>query len=130
PALAVRLARLHAAAETARATFCEQVEWLDLLGEVVTRYCSVQGPLKSNEREPVRVRRIREMIEAHCDAPLSLDCLAAEVQVSPLFKAHTGVSPHAYLIAQRLRRAKALLDQKESGGSGHSRRLCRSKPFH
>jgi AraC-like DNA-binding protein len=119
PALAARLARLHAVAETARSKFCAQVEWLDLLGEVVTRYCSVQGPRMPNERESARIRRIREMIEANCDAPLSLDCLAAEVQVSPyhlirLFKAHTGVSPHAYLIARRLRRAKVLLDRKES----------------
>ena len=61
-----------------------------------------------------RVRRLTDFIEAHLDGDLSLEAMAAEVEVSPLylaraFKAAVGQSPHQYVLSRRLERAKQLL---------------------
>ncbi|HEV3331523.1 MAG TPA: AraC family transcriptional regulator [Bryobacteraceae bacterium] len=61
-----------------------------------------------------RMRRLIEFIEAHLEGDLSLEAMAAEVKVSPLylaraFKAAIGQSPHQYVLARRLERAKELL---------------------
>lgn len=118
PVLARRLAELHADLEDSRFSFGAQATWTELLGELLDRYASCELPRKVNRPEPLRVRRARELIETHFDQPLTLDRLAAEVQLSAFhlirsFRAEMGVSPHAYLIACRLRRAKALLDLGE-----------------
>jgi AraC family transcriptional regulator len=59
-----------------------------------------------------------EYIEAHLDAELSLDRLAAVAHVSPyhfarLFKHSTGLPPHQYVIARRVERAKELLRDRD-----------------
>jgi AraC family transcriptional regulator len=61
-----------------------------------------------------RLRRVLEHMHAHLDQELSLTALAAEAQMSPyyfsrLFKQSTGLSPHQYLLHQRVERAKHLL---------------------
>jgi AraC family transcriptional regulator len=61
-----------------------------------------------------RMRRLLEYIEAHLDGELKLEQLAAEVGVSAfhfahLFRASTGVTPHQYVLGQRVERAKLLL---------------------
>jgi AraC family transcriptional regulator len=61
-----------------------------------------------------RMRRLLEYIETHLDGDLRLEQLAAEVGVSPfhfarLFRASTGVTPHQYVLEQRVERAKMLL---------------------
>jgi AraC family transcriptional regulator len=61
-----------------------------------------------------RLRRVLEYMQAHLDQELSLMALAAVAQMSPyyfsrLFKQSTGLSPHQYLLHQRVERAKHLL---------------------
>jgi AraC family transcriptional regulator len=61
-----------------------------------------------------RLRRVLEYMQAHLDQELSLAALAAVAQMSPyyfsrLFKQSTGLSPHQYLLHQRVERAKHLL---------------------
>ena len=61
-----------------------------------------------------RMRRVIEYIEEHLDGDLSLDAMAAEVEISPVylaraFKAATGQSPHRYVLARRIERARELL---------------------
>lgn len=61
-----------------------------------------------------RMRRLVAYIEEHLDGNLSLDAMAAQVDVSPLylaraFKAAIGQSPHQYVLSRRLERAKELL---------------------
>jgi AraC family transcriptional regulator len=61
-----------------------------------------------------RLRRVLEYMQAHLDQELSLAALAAVVQMSPyyfsrLFKQSIGLSPHQYLLHQRVERAKHLL---------------------
>ncbi|NJL23514.1 MAG: helix-turn-helix transcriptional regulator [Leptolyngbyaceae cyanobacterium SM1_3_5] len=55
-----------------------------------------------------------DYIHAHLDEDLSIDTLAQLVQISPyyfarLFKQSMGSTPHAYIVQQRLERAKHLL---------------------
>ena len=61
-----------------------------------------------------KMRRVIEFIEENLDNDLRLEAMAAEVEVSPLylpraFKAAVGQSPHQYVLARRIERAKDLL---------------------
>jgi AraC family transcriptional regulator len=61
-----------------------------------------------------RMRRLLEFVEAHLESDLKLEQLAAEVGVTPfhfarLFRGVTGITPHQYVLGQRVERAKMLL---------------------
>lgn len=61
-----------------------------------------------------RLRRLAELIEINLDGDLSLDAMAAEVGLSPLyliraFKHAFREPPHRYILLRRIERAKALL---------------------
>ena len=61
-----------------------------------------------------KMRRVIDYIEENLDGDLSLEAMAAEVEISPLylaraFKAAIGQSPHRYVLARRIERAKELL---------------------
>jgi AraC family transcriptional regulator len=65
-----------------------------------------------------RMRQLIEFVEANLDQPLTLDAMAAQVGISPLylaraFKAAIGQSPHQYVLARRIERAKELLRNTE-----------------
>ena len=60
------------------------------------------------------MRRVIDYIEEHLDGNLSLEAMAAEVEISPVylaraFKGAIGQSPHRYVLARRIDRAKDLL---------------------
>lgn len=64
--------------------------------------------------EPVAVRRARDYLDAHLDAPVELADLAGAVGLSRfhllrVFRAAVGTTPHGYLTDRRVRRAKELL---------------------
>ena len=66
-----------------------------------------------------RMRRLIDFIEAHLDGDLSLEAMAVEVEISPLylaraFKAAVGQSPHQYVLARRIERAKELLRNSDT----------------
>ena len=61
-----------------------------------------------------KMRRVIEFIEDNLEGDLSLQAMAAEVDISPLylaraFKAAVGQSPHQYVLGRRIERAKELL---------------------
>lgn len=61
-----------------------------------------------------RLKRLLDYIEAHLGDDLTLKRLAAEVELSPfylarVFKDEIGKSPHQYVLARRVARAKAML---------------------
>jgi len=65
-----------------------------------------------------RLARVLDYIEAHLEGDLSLDCLASIACLSQFhfaraFKAAIGQSPHRYVSARRLERAKSLLAEGE-----------------
>ena len=64
------------------------------------------------------LRRVAEFVESHLGDNLSLDALAAEARLSlyhfaRAFRQSTGVSPHRYVLEQRVRRAQQLLEQTD-----------------
>ncbi|MBW4643233.1 MAG: AraC family transcriptional regulator [Goleter apudmare HA4340-LM2] len=65
-----------------------------------------------------KLRQATEYIQVHLGEDLSLSEIANELGMSQyyfchLFKRSTGMSPHQYLIQQRVERAKHLLEQPE-----------------
>jgi len=65
-----------------------------------------------------RMRQLDRVHRANLDQPLTLDAMAAQVGISPLylaraFKAAVGQSPHQYVLARRIERAKELLRNSE-----------------
>ena len=61
-----------------------------------------------------RVRRLLDYIEQHLGEDLSLEALAAEVSLSPLylvraFRTAVGQSPHQYVVTRRVEQARRLL---------------------
>jgi AraC family transcriptional regulator len=61
-----------------------------------------------------KMRRLIEFVEEHLDQDLSLGAMAREVNISPLylpraFKSAIGQSPHQYVVARRIERARQLL---------------------
>lgn len=67
---------------------------------------------------PAQLQRAIDYIHAHLDRDLSLVEIASVVSLSPtyfasLFKHATGISPHQYVIQQRVQRAKMLLSKTD-----------------
>ena len=61
-----------------------------------------------------RMRRLAEFIEENLASDLTLQALAEQIKLSPIyliraFKATVGVAPHQYVLQRRLERAKSLL---------------------
>lgn len=82
-----------------------------------------------------RIRRAVEMMHAHMDRELPLEELASAAYLSPfhfarLFKKLTGTSPHAYLAALRVERAKQLLAETDLSISELSARVGYASPSH
>ncbi|MCA1631461.1 MAG: helix-turn-helix transcriptional regulator, partial [Acidobacteria bacterium] len=82
-----------------------------------------------------RVRRAVELMHAHMERELPLEELASAAYLSPfhfarLFKKVTGASPHAYLAALRIERAKSLLATTEHSITGVATRVGYSSSSH
>lgn len=63
---------------------------------------------------PARLRHVKDYIHSHLDENLSLRKLAELAQMSPyhfgrLFKQSTGLSPHQYVLRQRIAKGRELL---------------------
>ena len=96
--------------------------YIDTLAQMMAahlaRYhCSRSRPARLATPQRIsgwKMRRLIEFIEENLDGDLSLEAMAAEVHVSPLylaraFKTAVGQSPHQYVLRRRLERAKELL---------------------
>jgi AraC-like DNA-binding protein len=82
----------------------------------LVRLCG--GPIAllepSNGLSHERLGRVRDYIEDNLDSPLTLNEIAAVACLSPYhfsrsFKQTTGLTPHRYVMQQRVARAKALI---------------------
>jgi AraC family transcriptional regulator len=85
---------------------------------LVRRYSSRNDsvPLYRGGLGPVREKRIRSYIAEHLNEELSLEQLARVAEMSPnylisLFRQSIGMTPHKYIILQRLESARKLLVQ-------------------
>jgi AraC family transcriptional regulator len=62
----------------------------------------------------LRIKRLVDFIEANLDGDLSLEAIAAQVEISSLylsryFKSALGMAPHQYVVGRRIEKAKRLL---------------------
>lgn len=76
----------------------------------------LKQPDASNGLSPKNLALVRDYIDTHINKPLSLKIIADIVNISPshfmrLFKQSTGSTPYQYVIAQRIKKAKALLSE-------------------
>jgi AraC family transcriptional regulator len=84
-----------------------------LLAALMRRAKAPPAPIRGG-LAPWQARRAMEMIRANVAGEVTLEALAADVNLSPWhfarsFKTSLGVAPHAYQISCRLERAKDLL---------------------
>ena len=82
---------------------------------LLRRYCDRAPAAVNGARMPVhKVRQVQGHVEAHLGEDLSVERLARVAGMSPFHFAHafrqaTGQAPHAYVMQQRMERARALL---------------------
>jgi transcriptional regulator GlxA family with amidase domain len=122
PALASALAHFHCRLSTSYDLLEVQSTWINLVETCVRRHARAGDRPQTAGFEPKRIKRVRDLVESCCHQPLTLGALAREAGLSPphfmrVFKAATGMSPHAYTIQSRVRRARSLLRQGESVAS-------------
>ena len=91
----------------------------EVFGDLLTRYGASGATRRPPGREPRAVQRAVEYLEAHSAANLSLDDLArvaclSKYHFTRVFKKEVGLTPHAYQIQLRVRRAAELI----RGGTG------------
>jgi len=89
---------------------------LALMSYVSDRFASSHPPTRSIHRglSTPKLRRVQDCILANLASDISLQDLAALVDLSPRhlcrsFKQATGTSPHQYIVRERIERSKALL---------------------
>jgi AraC-like DNA-binding protein len=86
----------------------------ELLTEIVFRRSSPAPPQRHIKPERGLVRRVREYLDGNYTDNISLERLAALVNISPfhlnhVFRHEVGVPPHAYQTQVRVHRSKSLL---------------------
>ena len=87
---------------------------------LLRRYCTIEDTLKPCEgRLPkYKLNRVLDYIHAHLSNPISLDQIAQQANLSKcyfsqMFKQSMGISPHQYVLQQRVAKAKELLKQTQ-----------------
>jgi AraC family transcriptional regulator len=73
---------------------------------------------KNRSLTHTQLQQVSDYINTHLDRDLSLVQIAGVINISPtyfasLFKHATGISPHQYVIRQRVERAKLLLSKTD-----------------
>ena len=116
PGLALRFARSLAMLEVPGDDLLEaQSEFIWCLRDLFSRHAAPDraGEMDANAR---RAARLKEYLRARAACGVSLDDLAREAGLSKyhvlrMFKASTGLAPHAYLLQCRVERARRALDE-------------------
>jgi len=88
--------------------------FLEMFSRLIS--CHTYNPQPSGKagREHAAVRRVIDYLDSHFDEDLSIDTLAGIAYLSPYhfirtFSGQTGLTPHAWLMQLRARKAKELL---------------------
>lgn len=89
---------------------------LTLFARLLTRHTYEPPAVVAAGAEPAAVRRVIDYLDAHCGEELRIDTLAGIACLSPyhfirVFARHTGLTPHAWLMQHRTRKARQLLEQ-------------------
>ncbi|WP_313455482.1 AraC family transcriptional regulator [Pseudomonas sp.] len=113
PALALAFSQLHQLSEAGASALEQQTAWRQAVLALVQRHGHGAEPAAPG-KEPLAVKRARELLESQLADPPSLEALATAVNLSPfhfarVFRQATGLPPHAWLKQRRLARARELL---------------------
>ena len=91
-----------------------------LVIHLLRHYSTVAQPIPSQNRSltHVQLQQAIDYIHTHLDQELSLGQIAGVINISPtyfasLFKRATGISPHQYVIQQRVEQAKMMLSKTD-----------------
>jgi len=113
--MAQLMLKLHLALEDEAASVLERESLLLwTLGQLIVRHADDRPASQRVQVERAAVQAARDYLDAHYAGDVSLDTLAAQVNLSPfyllrVFKQEMGLSPHAYLTQMRIWRARKLL---------------------
>lgn len=113
PELRAEVARLHrSVAEPGDELEAESR--LALVTDRLTRHLRADAVEVRAPREPVLVRRLRELLDAHLVDGITLEQAARELGAHPThlvraFRRETGIPPHQYVVGRRLDLARRLL---------------------
>lgn len=117
--LSRQLINLHRAMEQSQTRLHKDTVLREAMGLLIRRHASngVNPLLPSQDNQAVA--RAQDYLQTYYADDVSLDDLARAVNLSPyhlsrMFKAHTGLPPHKYLIQVRLQRAKVLLAEGQA----------------
>lgn len=116
PDLAQRILALHRRLELGADRLEAQSGLLGLLTAWIRRHAEDPGALPQAGREPRAVAQALEFLAAHASEDPSLEDLARAAGLSAfhflrVFRQATGLTPHAYVMQRRVRRAQELLRQ-------------------
>jgi len=94
----------------------KQVNFLRMLTTLISRHADAPPPFRSAGNERQRIKRVCDFFHDRCNENISLSQAASIACLSPfhflnVFKKITGLTPHAYLVQIRVRKAKMLLEQ-------------------
>ena len=118
PTTAAMIRQLHHVLDAGTSRLERDVHLRQAFGALLLRHHQPRPlPDTSTDRQTVNIAR--DYLEAHYSENIALETLAGVAGVSPfhlarLFRAQTGLPPHAYLVHVRVRQAKRLLAQGES----------------
>jgi AraC-like DNA-binding protein len=94
---------------------------ISVVGWLARHYGKTRPRSVSSKRglSPQQVVRVRELIESHIGSELTIERMAAELNISPhhfgrLFRMSFSKSPHQYVMSERINRAKNLLHNQSS----------------
>jgi AraC-like DNA-binding protein len=94
--------------------------FVEKLANLLTMLTTTTPPIEANYKglTHTRLQQVLDYIQTHLDRELSLAELAEVINVSStyfasLFKQTMGISPHQYVIKQRVERAKVMLKKTD-----------------
>lgn len=117
PTLATLIRQVHVQLADAQVARLEKdTLLLQMFARLICRHTYNPQAIGKAGTEHAAVRRVIDYLDSHFDEDLSIDTLAGIACLSPYhfirtFSGQTGLTPHAWLMQLRARKAKALLDR-------------------
>ena len=105
---------LHRVCEKRGSSLERQWLFLSFLAKLLARHAETRREISKHPRESSAVRRAREFLDEHLLDKVTLEDLAAAAGITPFrllraFKRAFGITPHAYQLQARIRRAHAMI---------------------
>lgn len=116
PELAGLIHQTHVLLGDGQARLEQDTLLLTLFARLLAHHTYEPPALGATGAEPAAIRRVIDYLDAHCGEELRIDTLAGVACLSPyhfirVFARHTGLTPHAWLMQHRARKARRLLRQ-------------------